>query len=274
MRVRTRTWFSFVVAASLLFMAASRFAIFDPLEDAVLTVTGPVESGLRDATDPLADFVNNLTDINRLTDDNRALRDANERLRVENARLTEAERDLRQLEQLSNVREGSADDVLIPAGVFLRGPSNLRDMVAIDKGKSDGLAEGMVVLTSQGSLIGSITDVLDHVAWVTLVTDQTSAVSAMVQSSRVQGVVAGGPDGTLTMEFVEETADVKEGDMIVTSGIGGRHPQGELIGQVVEVESSPQELFKSVRVQPLADLSRLEDLLVLQSFLPLEAGAP
>ena len=274
MRVRTRTWFSFVVAASLLFMVASRFAVFDPLEDAVLTITGPVEAGLRDATDPLADFVNNLTDINRLTGENRALRDSNERLRVENARLTEAERDLRQIEQLLSVREGSADDLLVPASVFLREPGNLRAMVAIDKGKSDGLAEGMVVLTSQGSMIGSITNVLEHVAWVTLVTDQTSAVSAMVQSSRVQGVVAGGPDGSLTMEFVQETADVKEGDVIVTSGIGGRHPQGELIGQVVEVESSPQELFKSVHVQPLADLSRLEDVIVLQSFLPLEADAP
>jgi rod shape-determining protein MreC len=274
MRVRTRTWFSFVVAASLLFMAASRFGIFDPLEDSVLTVTGPAESALRDATDPLADFVTNLTDINRLSNDNRSLREANERLRVENARLAEAERDLHQLEQLSSVRRGSENDVLVPASVFLREPGNLRDMVAIDKGKSDGVAEGMVVLTSQGSLIGSVTDVLEHVAWVTLVTDQTSAVSAMVQSSRVQGVVAGGPDGTLTMEFVEETADVREGDMIVTSGIGGRHPQGELIGQVVEVESSPQELFKSVHVEPLADLSRLEDVLVLQSFLPLEAGAP
>jgi len=274
MRVRTRTWFSFVVAASLLFMAASRFGIFDPLDDTVLTVTGPVESGLRAATNPLADFVNNLTDINRLSDDNRSLREANERLRVENARLSEAERDLRQLEQLSSVRAGSAQDVLVPAHVFLREPGNLRDMVAIDRGTSDGLAEGMVVLTSQGSLIGSITNALEHVAWVTLVTDQTSAVSAMVQSSRVQGVVVGGPDGTLTMEFVEETADVKPGDMIVTSGIGGRHPQGELIGQVVKVESSPQELFKSVRVQPLADLSRLEGLLVLQSFLPLAAAAP
>lgn len=274
MRVRTRTWFGFVVAFSLLFMVASRFDIFDPLEDAVLTVTAPVESGLRDATDPLADFVNNLTDINRLTDDNRALRETNERLRAENVRLAEAERDLRQLEQLLSVREGSENDVLVPANVFLREPGNLREMVAIDKGTSDGLAEGMVVLTSQGSMIGSITDVLEHVAWVTLVIDQTSAVSAMVQSSRVQGVVAGSADGTLTMEFVEETADVKEGDMIVTSGIGGRHPQGELIGQVVEVESSPQELFQSVHVLPLADLSRLEDVIVLQSFLPLEAAAP
>ena len=274
MHVRTRTWFSFVVLASLLFIAASRFAIFDPLESAVLAVASPIEDGLRDATRPLADFVNNLTDINRLTDDNRTLREENERLRAENARLTEAERDLRQIEQGMNVREGSAGDALVKAQVFVREPGNLRQMVAIDRGKADGLDEGMMVLTTQGSLIGSITKVLEHVAWVTLVTDQTSAVSAVVQSSRVQGVVAGSADGTLTMEFVQETADVKEGDLVVTSGIGGRHPPGELIGQVVEVESSPQELFKSVHVEPLADLSGLEDVLVLQSFLPLEAGAP
>ena len=90
----------------------------------------------------------------------------------------------------------------------------------------------------------------------------------------MQGVVVGAADGTLTMEFVEETADVKEGDLVTTSGVGGRHPPGELIGQVVEAERAAQQLFQQVRVQPLADLSRLESVLVLTSFLPLEAGAP
>ena len=274
MRVRTRTWFGFVIVISLLFMAASRFGVFDPLDDGVLTVTAPVESALRDATSPLADFVNNLTDINRLSDENHALRAENERLVAQNARLTEAERELRQLEQLIDLRQGTEGDIFVKANVFAEEPGNLRQMIAIDRGTSDGLKEGMVVLTPQGSLIGSITKVLGHVAWVTLITDQTSAVSAVVQGSRVQGVVVGSADGSLTMEFVQETADVKAGDPVLTSGIGGHYPPGELIGQVVEVESSPQELFKSVRVQPLADLSSLEDVLVLQTFVPLEAGSP
>lgn len=274
MRVRTRTWFGFVVAVSLLFMMTSRFGVFDPVDGAVLTVTAPAESALRDATRPLADFVNNLTSVNRLTGDNRSLRNENERLRAENARLTEEERQFRQLQQLVDIRKGSANDVFVGAHVFARDPSNLREMVAIDRGKSDGVAEGMVVLTGQGSMIGSVSKVLEHSSWVTLVTDQTSAVSAVVQGSRVQGVIAGNADGTLTMEFVQETADVKEGDLVVTSGIGGRHPPGELIGQVAKVEGSPQDLFKSVHVKSLADLSRLEDVLVLQSFRPLEAGAP
>ena len=274
MHVRTRTWFSFVVLASLLFIAASRFAIFDPLESAVLVVAAPIEEGLRDATRPLADFVNNLTDINRLSDENQTLREENERLIAENARLGEAEIELRQLQQLVELRKVQPNDSFVEADVVAREPSNLQDVIAVNRGKADGLEEGMVVLTKQGSLVGSITRVLEHTAWVTLLTDQTSAVSAIIQGSRVQGVVAGSADGTLTMEFVQETADVKEGDLVLTSGIGGRYPPSEFIGQVVEVDRAAQDLFQSVHVQSLADFSRLESVLVLDSFLPQETDEP
>ena len=274
MHVRTRTWFSFVVLASLLFIAASRFAIFDPLESAVLAVASPIEGGLRDATRPLADFVNNLTDINRLSDENQTLREENERLIAENARLGEAEIELRQLQQLVELRKVQPDDSFVEADVVAHEPSNLQDVIAVNRGKADGLEEGMVVLTKQGSLVGSITRVLEHTAWVTLLTDQTSAVSAIIQGSRVQGVVAGSADGTLTMEFVQETADVKEGDLVLTSGIGGRYPPSEFIGQVVEVDRAAQDLFQSVHVQSLADFSRLESVLVLDSFLPQETDEP
>lgn len=274
MHVRTRTWLSFVVVASLLFIAGSRFAIFDPLENAVLSVAAPVESALRDATRPVADFVNNLTDINRLSGENQSLQEQNERLTAEAARLKEVERELQQLRQLLDLRGDRPEDSFLAANVFAHEPNNLQDLIAIDRGRADGLQKDMVVLTQQGSLVGSVSRVLDDVAWVTLITDPTSAVSARIQESRVQGVVVGAADGTLTMEFVEETADVKEGDLVLTSGIGGRYPPGELIGQVVEVEPARQELFQAVRVQPLADLSRLEAVLVLDSFLPREAGEP
>ncbi len=274
MHVRTRTWFGFVVVASILFMAGSRFAFFEPMENAVLTVAVPIESVLRDATRPAADFVNNMTDINRLSGENQALREENERQTVEIAILREVERDFTELSLLVDIRRPGPEDILVAASVFARDPNNLKDIIAIDRGGADGLQEGMVVLTPQGSLVGSITRVLRDVAWVTLITDPDSAVSALIQESRTQGVVVGAADGTLTMEFVVETADVQAGDLVLTSGIGGRNPPGELIGQVVEVEQAAPELFQEVRVQPLADLSRLEEVLVLASFLPREIIEP
>jgi rod shape-determining protein MreC len=273
MHVRTRTWLGFVVAASLLFLAAGRLAVFDPLENAVLSVIAPVDDALRAVTRPMADFVNNLTDINRLSDENQSLREENERLTSELVRLREVERELQEIRQMLALREGEEHN-FVGANVFAYEPSNQKDAIAIDRGSSDGLQEGMVAITRQGSLVGSVTRVLDDVAWITLITDPTSAVSAFIQESQVQGVVAGSPDGTLTMEFVEETAEVKEGDLVLTSGVGGSYPPRELIGQVVEVEQAAQDLFQSVTVQPLADLSRLDTVLVLTSFFPLEPGEP
>jgi rod shape-determining protein MreC len=156
--------------------------------------------------------------------------------------------------------------------VFAHDPSNVKDLIAIEAGSSDGVKEGMIVLTRQGSLIGSVTKVLNNSAWVTLITDPSSAVSALVQESRTQGVVAGSVSGDITMEFVSETADVKEGDLVVTSGVGGRYPPNELVGQVVGVDKAAQELFQSVHIKPLADLTRLEGVLVLTSFVPKDAN--
>ena len=274
MHIRTRTWFGFVVVAGLLFTTASQFAFFEPLENATLQVSAPIESALRSATRPVADFVNNLTDVNRLTGDNQALRRENERLTSELARLQEVERENQELRLLLDIRQARPEETFVAANIIARDPSNLTDAIAIDRGRVDGLQEGMIVLTRQGSLIGSLSRVLDDVAWLTLITDRESAVSALIQESRAQGVVIGGTDGTLTMEFVVETADVKEGDLVLTSGLGGRHPAGELIGRVVEVAGTAHELFQEVRLQPLADFSRLEVVLVLGSFLPQEDGAP
>ena len=274
MYVRTRTWFGFVVAISLLFILGSRFAVFDPLENVVVAVIEPVESSLQSATRPVADFVNNLTDINRLSDENQALREENERIAAELVRLRETEQEAQELRAMLEVRGHREGETFVAAQVFAREPNNLQARVAIDRGSADGLKEGMIVLTAQGSLIGSITEVLDHAAWVTLITDQTSAVSAQTQAARTQGIVAGSPDGTLTMEFVEKTADVKKGDLIVTSGIGGSYPPGELLGSVVDVEQPAQELFQSVELQALADFTRLERVVVLTSFLPQEMAQP
>ncbi len=274
MLVRTRTWFGFVVLAGLLLLAGSRIALFEPLESATLSVAAPIESGLRAATRPVADFINNVTDINRLSNENQSLREENERLVAENARLSEAEQELQQLRGFLDLRGIAEGETFVQADVFATDPSNSLRMIAIDRGSSDGLREDMLVLTQQGTVVGTISRVLDHASWVTLITDQTSAVSAFIQESRAQGVVVGSSDGTITMEFVEETADVKEGDLVLTSGVSGRHPPNEVIGQVVEVERAPQQLFQKVRVQPLADYSRLETVLVLSSFVPVELEAP
>lgn len=268
MTARTLAWTGFISIAAFILLAASRLTVLDPVENVTLNVTSPVQSAMRNVTRPVADWVNNLTDAGALSSENQRLRAENERLLNELARAREDVVRMQNEDELAQVRAQFPGDTFMDARVVGRDAGNGRAMVAIDRGGSDGLTEGMIVVTQGRSLVGTITKVLDDYAWVQLIRDPKSAVSAMVQESRAQGVVAGNYDGTLDMEFVGQGAAVKKGDFVLTSGMGGGYPPGIVIGRVSAIENLEQELFQQVQVTPLASLSGLEQVLVLTSFEP------
>jgi rod shape-determining protein MreC len=271
---RTGVWTLAVMALAVFLLTLAKANVLGPMENVVLTVFSPLQNALTRASEPAAEFISNVRRTGELTDENQALRAENERLNAEVARLREDETRLQQLTQLLQVKEAHPEEQFLVANVFARDPSNVKEMIAIDRGKRDGVKEGMVAVTEGGSLVGSITRVYDDYAWLTLITDPDSAVSAMVQESRAQGVVSGSYSRRLTMEFLLQASTVNEGDMVLTSGIGGDFPPGLIIGRVSAVGSSRQEIFKDVTVEPLASLSRLETVLVLTSFTPLQLQGP
>jgi rod shape-determining protein MreC len=274
MTARTLAWTSFLAIAAFVLMSASQLTLLDPVENVTLTVTSPMHEALSDTTRPAADWWNNLTQSGDLSAENRELRAENERLTNELARAREDSAELQNLKDLVAVRQQFPDDLFLDARVIMRDSSNVRSMVAINSGKSDGVREGMIVVTEGRSLVGTVSKTFDDYAWVTLITDPKSAVSAMVQESRAEGVVAGDYGGELIMEFVGQGAVVNEGDFIVTSGVGGGYPPGVTIGRVAEVRKQEQDLFQEVRVDHLASLSSLEQVLVLMSFEPQSLETP
>lgn len=274
MTARTVGWTSFIAVAALALLAASRMAVLDPVENATLSVTSPVQSVMRDVTRPVADWINNVTDAGALSAENRRLLAENERLTNDLARVQEEAAQLRSLQTLAEVREQFPNDRFLSASVVSRDSSNMRALVAINRGRSDGIREGMIVLTEGQSLVGRVAKVSEGYAWVQLITDPKSAVSARVQESRAEGVVAGNYGGYLNMEFVGQGAAVNQGDFVITSGVGGGYPAGIVIGRVAKVEKTDQALFQSVHVDHLASLSRLEHVLVLTSFEPTPVDRP
>ena len=166
------------------------------------------------------------------------------------------------------MQEGRPDDQFLVARVIAKDPSNLKERIAIDRGSDDGVAEGMVVMSAANSLIGVVSSALDDFAWVTLITDPNSSVNAMVMESRTQGVVSGTLHNGLRMELLPQETEVEPGSTVATSGLGGNFPDALLIGEVVSVQGSPQDIFQKAEVQPAADLARLENVLVLISFQP------
>lgn len=271
---RTFTWVGFLFVFGVFLSLAGRFAVLDPVEDAVLTATEPVQRALRDAVRPLADVLTDYGDRQQLADENTRLRAEVERLSADVARLRESEARAKTLEELLGVRDAFPDATFLTADVVSRSPAELRDVVAIDRGSSDGVREGMVVLSAGRTLVGVVTQVTSGHAWVRLVTDPDSAVSAVVQESRAAGVVVGTHEGAMEMQYVRQGMAVHEGDTVVTSSEGGKVPGGLVVGRVAAVASQEQDLFQRITVQPLATLSRLETVLVMTSFLPQIPVAP
>jgi rod shape-determining protein MreC len=255
-------------------MAASRFAVLDPVENATLDVTSPVQATLRSVTRPTADWVNNLTDAGRLSSENQRLRTENERLTNELARAREEAAAQQQAQEVAEVRAAFPEQQFVVGSVISRDASNVRSIIGIDQGRSDGVREGMIVVSEGSSIVGTVSKTFDDYAWVTLITDPKSAVSARVQESRAEGVVSGNYGGELEMEFVGQGALVKEGDFVITSGVGGTYPPGFTIGRVGTVETREQELFQRVTVAPLAALSDLETVMVLTTFEPQDLQRP
>jgi rod shape-determining protein MreC len=133
--------------------------------------------------------------------------------------------------------------------------------ITIGKGIADGLRPDMAVLAPSG-VVGRVIVPSAGASKVQLLVDRNAAAGAMIERSRAQGVAQGRGGSLLRLDFVTDTADVRVGDAVVTSGIDGIYPKGFVIGRVVSVDRSGGA-YRDIEVQPAVDFSRLEDVLVV-----------
>ena len=183
-------------------------------------------------------------------------------LREENVRLRErvqAEHRLRRLLQLK--AEGSG--TTLAAEVVGRGPSPFLQALYINKGRKEGLVQGMPVLHPDG-VVGRLERTADHYAQVLLLNDPGFAVDCLTQRSRVRGVWTGHPEGYCQVKYVSRTEDIQAGDIIITSGLDKLFPKGLYLGRVKRVVSQIKGSFLFVEVTPEVNLGQIEEVLVLQ----------
>jgi len=135
--------------------------------------------------------------------------------------------------------------------------------IVLDRGKRDDVLEGMVVLTPDG-VVGQVVHVSENYCKVLLAKAPSSAIDALVQKSRVRGIVKGtGEKGSgYLLEYVLKNVDVSVGDMIVTAGIGGVYSSGIALGKVSRVDKQQSGMFLKIEVQPTVDFQRLEYVLI------------
>lgn len=296
--MRLLWWLATITGVGFVSIVLSEVGAIDPARNLTLSVSAPVEDLLHDAASPLDDVYQGIADRGDLKEENEALRQQVEALQVQVARQENLEQRLADLEAALEVRQDRPEDQLLAANVIAEEPSSLKRMVAIDRGSGDGLDEGMVVLSLQGSLVGTITAVYSDYAWIRLVTDPESAVNAQVNvvpttasgsptpapsasatpspepPGAVRGVAQGDLREQVMLDLLPPDVNIAPGSNVITSGLGGNYPQGLLIGAIQDVEQRPQSPFKRATIEPATDLESLETVLVLVNFRPKRLVAP
>jgi rod shape-determining protein MreC len=277
--MRLLWWTPAVLVLSLFSVLLSESGTLDPFQNLTLTVSAPIETGVADLARPTSDFFDGVFDRGDIVRENERLRQEVESLKAQLAGSEEARRRLKELEEALNIRESRPDDELLVADVIAQDPSGVKRALAINRGRSDGLDEGMVVLSKSGSLVGTVSQVFDDFAWLRLLSDPNSAVNVSVLPSsedkgEARGVAVGELRSSLSLDLLPADAQVAEGDLVTTSGLGGNYPPGLLVGSIAAVEEQPQSLTKRARIEPSAELASVETVLVIANFLPARLTGP
>jgi rod shape-determining protein MreC len=192
--------------------------------------------------------------------ENRQLKDQIEQMRIQQVRLSEDAAQARRLQTLLAFKEQFISRTEA-AQVIGSSGSDLSRIVYIDKGENAGITRDMAVITSDG-IVGKVLVVYPSVSQVLLISDQSSGVGAILEKTRLQGVLRGTANGEVELERVMSDEQVPVGETVLTSGGDQIFPKGLPIGTVTKVGSG-KDLFLNIKIKPAANLGKLEEVLVL-----------
>jgi rod shape-determining protein MreC len=268
---RIKTYWIYIVlifiALTLISSNVGKRRSWSPVEQILVELTAPIQKYTRKTIDTVEGLWLKYFALVNLREENDQLKKEVELLRMENARYREIAAASRRLQDLLQFKETISRPVT-EAQVIGRDPSGWFESVIIDKGKNSGLKVNMPVVDSRG-VVGRLVSVSANYAKVLLLIDQNSAVDCLIQRSREKGIVKGLSSGLCKLDYVVRTGDVVTGDVVVTSGMDRVFPKGLPVGEVLEVEDTPWEFFKDIKVRPMVDFAKLEEVLVIMKEDPL-----
>ncbi len=271
-----------VLLLILVVVAVTSFVIdqrdrLSPAERGAGELAVPLERVLTGVFGRLAGALDAAQHLVTLQSENVALRAEVEQLTVENVRLRSLASENMLLREQLQFKTDHPDLGIASADVIARivaqDSSNLLNTLTIDRGSQDGIQRGMPVVSPRG-LVGQITDVGTRWSRVLLLIDPASSIQGITLRSRAVGVIQGTPAANPRMLYVAQGDEIEVGDVVLTSGMGGNFPKGLVIGQVVQVQQRPVDMFKEAEVHPTVDFSRLEMVMIITKFEPMNLDAP
>ena len=230
----------------------------------VQSLLSPIELVVAKSTTSFADLWTTYLWLLDVEEERDRLRAELKHAQAANSRLLEHARENERLRELLNFSEVTGYKG-IAASVIGRSPSPWVNAVTIDRGARHGVRPGLAVVDGK-AVVGQTTSVTAETSRVLLITDASSAVDALLQTSRLSGIAEGGLGRTaVKLQYVDirDEVVVTSGDRVITSGLDGIFPKGIMLGYIKQVSSDSGSLFHEISVGPSADFSRLENVMVI-----------
>ena len=272
-RDRSRTWLLLVLAAvAVVLLLLHEGGQLQPIENVVQVVLSPIERVASGVFGGVGNLFGAVRDLNELRERNAELEKQNQDLLTEIAQLRGLQGENSSLRELLNFTQENPTYKYQPAAVIGRDPSPYLRYITINAGSREGLKPGMPVVTAGSTLIGRVADVGFRSAKVQLLNDLSSAVNVRLQTTDVTGLAQGQQDGSLLVQYLPLNTEVITNDIALTSGLGGNLPRNLVVGQVTGVDKKDFEVAQSAQLRPAADYDRLDVVLVITNFEPIEPG--
>ena len=216
------------------------------------------------------DFMESISNLTNTYQENQTLKQKVETIYELEVQLNDLKKDNEKMKEVLKLQDTLNEYSLINATVIARNPDTWRDIVTINKGSNDGLTPQMSVMSDNG-LVGKVLDVNPTSARVALLSNNDNTlvrVAAMIQGEKesIYGTLTGfdHEKNILIMSQIQATQEIKVGDKVVTSGLGGVSPSSLYIGTVEEVAMDRFGLYKEVRIKPAADTNDVRYVTVVK----------
>ncbi len=269
-RLSQRTLQSITIGLIILgVLALSLSGLLNQIVGTVIDPMVAVQGWFASRTQAIVEFFTMPRDVATLRQENLLLQDQVSQLQSEllAARQQLTETDI--LYALLDYARAKPENKYIAASVIGRDPSPFIKYIIINHGSDDGIVKGMPVVTQQG-LVGKVVAVTATAARVQLITDPGSVINVRLEQANTDGQVLGSVTGDISLDMVNPGVTLNQGDLILTSGLGGTYPADILIGQVLSPESPDNALFQKASVQPVVDFVNLRAVLIITNFRPVD----
>lgn len=251
-------------------LVAALFLLPGQIQGLLQYLDGPVGHVVRVPLEAIASIDVGISDrwqqyvsLQGVREENQQLRKDLEWLRGQNSQLRELAVATERLTALLQFKE-QALPTMVAAQVIGRDATNRYRSIILNKGESDGIKPDMGVITPAG-VVGRVVKTTGASSVVLLITDPNNAIAGLIQRTRDEGIVEGTQQGLAQMKYIPLLSTLRDGDRVVTSGLVGGFPRGLALGTITHIDKQEGALFQSAELMPEVDVSRVEEVLVIQA---------